>query len=72
MQAELLAQTAPREPSANARPDGAHDTRDCSDAVVKRWAQADHPPRKHANLWAQTSPGSINRNSAVTAYKRLG
>ena len=69
---ELLAQIAPSEPIASVSADGAYDTRDCSDAIAKRGAQAVIPPRKNAHFWARTSLGSANRDEAVRACKRFG
>ena len=68
---QLLAQIAPSEPIASVSADGACDTRDCLDAIAKWGAQPGTPPRKNANLWARTSPGSANRNEAVRACKRF-
>ena len=69
---ELLAQIAPSETISSVGADGAYETRDCLDGIAKRGAQAGTLPRKNANFWARTSPGSANRDEAVRASKRFG
>jgi hypothetical protein len=69
---ELLAQVPVEEPIASVSADGAYDTRTCLDAIASRGAQAVIPPRKNATYWKKSSPGSVHRNEAIRACKRLG
>ena len=69
---ELLGQIPPDEVVANVSGDGAYDTKACHAAIVQRGAQAVIPPRKNANEWRATLAGSLLRNEALRACRRLG
>jgi hypothetical protein len=69
---ELLGQIPPDEAVASVSGDGAYDTKVCHAAIVQRGAQAVIPPRKNAKAWRATLAGSLVRNEALRACRRLG
>ncbi|WP_147262229.1 transposase, partial [Acinetobacter baumannii] len=52
------------EPIASVTADGAYDTVNCYDAILKRQANVIIPPRSNAALWAENEIGKA-RNHAV-------
>lgn len=59
------------EPIASVTADGAYDTADCYDAVIKRKATPIIPPRSNAVLWQYDTIGSF-RNAAVQGCRDQG
>ena len=54
------------EPISSVTAEGAYDTQDCYDALVKHNAKSIIPPRSNAVLWQDNTIGKI-RNDAVQA-----
>ena len=66
---DLLEQIPPGQGIATITADGANDTRSCHNVIAARGVAAIKSPRKNAQLWKQTTAGTIARNEAVRACK---
>ncbi len=69
---ELLSQIPAGVEIGSVTADGAHDARQCHDAVANCGAQAVIPPRKNAKPWRPSTTGAIARNEALRASRYLG
>ena len=68
----LLDQIPPDEPIDTVTGDGAHDTRRCHAAILKRGGKAVIPIRKNGRGWRENCPAAKARNEILKATQRLG
>ena len=69
---DLLAQIPLGELISSVGGDGAYDTKKCHAAIATRGADAIIPVRRNGRPWKEDGPGTVARNEALRATKRLG
>ncbi len=58
------------EPIASVTADGAYDTVNCYDAILKRQANVIIPPRSNAALWAENEIGKARNHAVQGCWER--